>query len=243
MKSLRSLAMVTVLSGALAIPVQAQFAVIDIPNLIQTTLTALRALEQIANQVKQLENEAVMLTNEAKNLTGINYNVVNRLLATLGTIDRLMAQAQGLSLVLQQTQAQFAKQYPSAYPAGINNAAMAQDEYVRWKNSLEALRTAVNVQSQSNQNVDSDTASLTDLVHQSQSAEGALGALQATNQILALHARQFIQQQQLELSEGRATAMEQARAVAAQERARQVRLLFTAEGLAYAPQPVGGFGP
>jgi hypothetical protein len=37
--------------------------------------------------------------------------------------------------------------------------------------------------------------------------------------------------------------MEQARAVAAQARASQVRLLFTAGGLAYVPQPVGGFGP
>jgi len=120
---------------------------------------------------------------------------------------------------------------------------MAADAYIRWQNSLEALRTAVNVQSQSNQNFVSDTNSLSDLVAQSQNAAGALGALQATNQLLALHARQLIQQQQIELSQDRATAMEQARAVAAQERARQVRLLFTAGGVAYAPQPVGGFGP
>ena len=238
-----SMVIVAMLSGALAIPVHAQFAVLDIANLVQTTLTAIRSLEQISNQIKSLANEAVMLTNEAKNLTAIHYNVVNRLLAIFAETDRLLARAQGLSLVLQRTEAQFSQQYPTTYGPGVNNTQMAQDAYVRWQNSLEALRTAVNVQSQSNQSFASDANSLSDLVNQSQNAEGALGALQATNQLLALHARQLIQQQQLELSQGRATSMEQARAVAAQERARQVRQLFSAGGVAYAPQPVGGFGP
>jgi P-type conjugative transfer protein TrbJ len=243
MNRIGSIVAVTVLSCALTIPSPAQFAVIDIANLLQTTLTAARSLTQIANQIKSLENEAVMLINEAKNLTAINYNVVNRLLETFGNINQLLKQAQGLSLVLQQTEAQFTRLYPTAYAPGTNNAQMAQDAYVRWQNSLEALRTAVNVQSQSNASFASDTISLGDLVTQSQNAEGALGAIQATNQLLALHARQLIQQQQLALSQDRATAMEQARAVAAQERARQVRLLFTEAGLAYGPQVVGGFGP
>ena len=238
-----SIVAVTVLSCAISIPSPAQFAVIDVANLFQTTLTAARSLTQIVNQIKSLENEAVMLINEAKNLTAINYNVVNRLLATFGTINQLLQQAQGLSLILQRTEAQFSLQYPAQYPAGVNNAQMAKDAYVRWQNSLEALRTAVNIQSQSNTNFDSDTTSLSDLVTQSQNAEGALGAIQSTNQLLALHARQLIQQQQLALAQDRATAMEQARTVAAQERARQVRLLFTANWLAYAPQAVGGFGP
>jgi type IV secretion system protein TrbJ len=243
MKKLGSMLLVASLSCALALSAQAQFAVLDIANLVQTTLTAIRSLEQINNQLQSLANEAVMLTNEAKNLKALNFNVVNRLLAIFAQTDQLLAQARGLSLVLQRTQLQFSQQYPAAYGVGVNNAQMTQDAYVRWQNSLEALRTAVNVQSQSNQNFASDTNSLSDLVAQSQNAEGALGALQATNQLLALHARQLIQQQQIELSQGRATAMEQSRTVAAQERARQVRLLFTAGGVAYAPQPVGGFGP
>jgi P-type conjugative transfer protein TrbJ len=243
MKKIGSILTIALLSCALCIPAQAQFAVIDGANLIQTTLTAARSLEQIANQVRSLQNEALMLINEGKNLTSLNYNGVNRLLATLGTTNQLLAQAQGLSLLLQRTQTQFAQQYPRLYPAGVNNAQMAQDAYARWQNSLEALRTSVNVQSQSNQNFASDTTSLTDLVNQSQNAAGALGALQATNQLLALHARQLIGQQQLALAQDRATATEQARAVAAQARASQVRLLFTAGGVAYVPQPVGGFGP
>jgi len=243
MKPLRSKIVSTLMAFAIASPVCAQLAVIDPANLTQNTLTALRELQQVNNQIQQLANEAVMLTNEAKNLTAIRYNVVPRLLAILGTINQLLNQAQGLSLNLVQTQAQFAHQYPTMYPGGVNNTQMAQDAYVRWQNSLEALRTTVNIQSQSKQNFDSDQTSLSDLVTQSQNAEGALGAIQASNQLLALHARQFIQQQQLALAQDRATAMEQAREVAAQERSRQVRLLFTTDWLAYTPQPVGGFAP
>jgi P-type conjugative transfer protein TrbJ len=243
MKQLRSKILIGFVACAVALPVYAQLAVIDPANLVQNSLTALRELQQVNNEIQQLANEAVMLTNEAKNLTAINYNVVPRLLAILGTTNQLLNQAQGLSLNLAQTEAQFALQYPSMYPGGVNNTQMAQDAYVRWKNSLEALRTSVEIQSQSNQNFASDQTSLSDLVNQSQNAEGALGAIQATNQLLALHARQFIQEQELVLAQGRATAMEQAREVAAQERSRQVRLLFTADWLAYTPQAVGGFGP
>lgn len=52
---------------------------------------------------------------------------------------RRLAQAQGSSLALQRSQAQFAQQYPAAYGPGVNNAQMAQDAYVPWQNSLEHL--------------------------------------------------------------------------------------------------------
>ena len=67
---------------------------------------------------------------------------------------------------------------------------------------------------------------LTDLVGASQSAVGALQAAQATNQLLALQSRQLIQTQQLQAAQGRATALEQARGVAAEERAREQRRRF-----------------
>ena len=191
---MRSLWLASGLSLVLVIPAHAQWAVIDVPNLIQTTLTAIRSLQQINNQVQSLENEAVMLTNEAKNLKSLNFNALSRLLAIFSQTNQLLAQAQGLSLTLQRTQAQFAKLYPTAYGAGVTNTQMANDAYARWQNSLEALRTSVNIQSQSSQNFASDATNLSNLVTQSQNASGALSAQQATNQLLALQSRQLIQQ-------------------------------------------------
>jgi hypothetical protein len=59
-------------------PARAQWVVIDPANLLQTTLTALRALQQ-------LTNEAQMLENEAKNLKSLNFSSLSQLQATLAT--------------------------------------------------------------------------------------------------------------------------------------------------------------
>ena len=119
---------------------------------------------------------------------------------------------------------------------------MAGDARQRWRNSLEALRTATQVQSQAMQNFASDERALTDLVNRSQSATGALQAMQATNQLLALQSRQAIQAQQLQITQDRAAALEQARQVAVQERAREVRRRFMSSGTPYTPHTVNFYG-
>jgi P-type conjugative transfer protein TrbJ len=105
------------------------------------------------------------------------------------------------------------------------------------------LQSSVSMQAQSAQNFSSDQAVLATLVSQSQSAGGALQATQATNQLLALQIRQAVQDQQLHVTQERATALEQARAVAAEVRALAVRLQFTAQGANYTPQSVQFYGP
>ena len=221
---------------------RAQFVVVDPANLIQNTLAVLRMIDEINNQIQQLANEAVMLENEARNLEHLDFNTLNRLLDTLATIDALIAQGRGLSYDVQRTIGQFEEQYPNEYAHDVSNLKLAEDARVRWVNSLEALRTAVTVQSQAQHNMASDEGVLTDLVDRSQTAVGALQAIQATNQLLALQARQSVQFQQIQLAAARATAMEQSRSVAAKERSHQVRRNFTSDKANYTPQPVGGFG-
>jgi P-type conjugative transfer protein TrbJ len=240
---MKRLAFFTALLLALmtSIPARAQFVVIDPANLLQTTITAFRALSQIENQIQQLANEAIMLENEAKNLKGLNFSSLNRLLATLQATNQLLTQAQGLGFNLVRAETAFAQLYPVSYANSVTNAQMAQDSHQRWSNSLEAIRTSIQVQSQAQTNFAADQATLTDLVNQSQAAVGALQATQATNQLLALHARQMIAEQQLKITQDRATALEQARAVAAQERAREVRQQFNASGVPYTPS--GAFVP
>jgi len=221
---------------------QAQWVVIDPTNLVQNILTAARALQQINNQIQQLQNEAQMLTNQAKNLTSLPFSALNQLQSSLSATNQLLQQAQGLSLNLTQMETQFAQLYPAAYSASTSGSQMATDARTRWRNSLEALRTATKVQSQAVQNFASDEQTLTDLVNRSQSAVGALQATQATNQLLALQARQAIQAQQLQITQDRATALEQARQVAVQEHAREVRRRFHGAGTPYTSSPVNFYG-
>lgn len=213
----------------------AQWVVVDPTNLVQNILTAARALEQINNQIRSLQNEAQMLMNEARNLTSLDFSALNELRSALSATNQLIAQAQGLAFNVSQMETEFARLYPSAYTAGTSASQMALDARQRWTNSLEALRTATKVQSQAVQNFRSDEQTLTDLVNRSQSAAGALQAAQATNQLLALQSRQAMQAQQLQITQDRAAAVEQARQVAVQERAREVRRRFQGDGTPYTP--------
>jgi P-type conjugative transfer protein TrbJ len=216
--------------------------VFDASNFIQNMLTAARALEQINNQVEQLQNEAQMLSNQARNLQGLDFSVLSELRSTLAATNQLIQQAQGLAFNVSRMEEEFKRLYPESISAALSGAQMAGDARQRWRNSLEALRTATQVQSQAMQNFASDEEALTDLVNRSQSATGALQAMQATNQLLALQSRQAIQAQQLQITQDRATALEQARQVAVQERAREVRRRFMGSGTPYTPRSVNFYG-
>ena len=211
---------------SLVAPAQAQMAVFDPSNFVQNTLTATRTLSQIENQVRQLQNEAQMLINQARNLQELDFDSVNRLRETLARTEQLLDQAKGLAFEVSQAQGQFARLYPEQYDTAVSSGQLQSDALGRWSSSLEALRTAVQMQAQTMENAQADESVLTDLVGASQSAVGALQAAQATNQLLALQSRQLIQTQQLQAAQGRATALEQARGVAAEERAREQRRRF-----------------
>jgi P-type conjugative transfer protein TrbJ len=221
---------------------QAQWVVIDPTNLAQNILTAAHTLEQINNQIKQLQNEAQSLMNEARNLASLPFNVVNRLRSNLDTTRQLIGQARGLAFDIQNMDQQFAQLYPEQYAATVSGNRMFQDAHQRWQNTLQGLQTAMRMQAQVSQNLNQDEGVLADLVDQSQSATGALQAMQATNQLLALQAKQSIQTQQLQLTQGRAASLELARQAAAVERGREVTRRFLGNGTAYTPQSVNFYG-
>ncbi|KND59161.1 Conjugative transfer protein TrbJ [Candidatus Burkholderia verschuerenii] len=208
----RAVSVATVLAGALMMVTPADpIPVFDAANYVQNTLGAVRALQQIENQVRQLQNEAQSLVNQSRNLTSLPSNVTDRLRANLATTRQLITRAQGMAFDVQQTDADFARLYPQQYTAAVSGDQMVQDARARWQHMLTGLQTAMQMQSQVAQNLNSDEGVLADLVSRSQSATGALQAMQATNQLLALQAKQSIQSQQLQLTQDRAAALELAR--------------------------------
>jgi P-type conjugative transfer protein TrbJ len=221
---------------------RAQLAVFDPANFVQNSLTAARTLMEVNNQLKQLANEATMLINDARNLATLPFNIVAQLKQTLALTNQLIAQAQGIGFQLSQTNAQFGRFYPPSYASGITGFSMAQDSYQRWINSFFSLYTTLAMQSQAAQNLAADENALATLVSQSQGAIGIVQAAQATNQLLALHARQTIQEQQLRLTQDRTAALEHARTVVAETRAREVRHRFEGSGVRYTPQPINFYG-
>ena len=217
---------------------QAQWIVLDPTNLVQNTLTASRELEQIYNQIKQLQNEAKMLENQARNLTSLPSSVVGQLRANLALTQRLIDQAKGLAYDVARMDQDFARLYPEQYAASISGDQMYRDTQERWKNTLNGLQTAMQMQAQASKNLTDDEGVLADLVGKSQAAVGALQAMQSMNQLLALQAKQSIQTQRLQLTQDRAASLELARQAAANERGREVRRRFMGSGTPYTPYPV-----
>lgn len=239
-----SLSLAAVLTASLltASPAWGWRTVFDPSNYTQNTLTAVRTLQQINNQINQLQNEAQMLLNQARNLENLDFNIVSRLRSTLAATEQQIAQGQGLAYEVENLNREFARLYPEQYAATVSGDHMAQDARARWKNTLDGLHTAMRVQAQASQNLRDDESALADLVNQSQSAQGALQAMQATNQLLALQAKQTIQAQQLQITQDRAASLELAQQAAATERAREVRRRFQGTGTPYTPQAVDFYG-
>lgn len=221
---------------------KAQIAVFDASNFVENALTAARTLTQINNQILELQNEAKMLVNEALNLTSLPFNIVGQLRATLASTTQLINEAQGVAFRLREARAQFTRYYPEAYGVGTPGAFMAADAARRFEHAYEALRTAIDMQAQAAQNLGSDEDSLATLVRHSQDAVGILEAAQSTNQLLALQSRQLIQDQQLRLTQDRSSALERARHVVAEARAREVRRRFLGSGTPYTPRAINLYG-
>ncbi|MEO8453872.1 MAG: P-type conjugative transfer protein TrbJ [Sphingomicrobium sp.] len=220
-------------------PAAAQMTVFDPTNYSQNLLSAARALSQINNQIKSLQNEATMLTNMAKNLSRIDFPELQQLNQTLQQIDKLMGQAQGIDFKVDGLDAQFQR----LFPQGFNQALTGNQRVIESRNRLDtamaAFRRTMGVQSQVVGNVQADAEALSAIVGKSQGAEGSLQAQQATNQLLALAAKQQFQIQNLMAAQYRAEAIEQARRVQAEAEARAATTRFLGSGSAYSQLPPG----
>ena len=231
-----SFAIVGFVVGPCAAPARAQLTVFDPSNYSQTVLTAARSLQQINNQIKSLQNEATSLINQAKNLTRIGFPELQQLQATLQQIDRLMGQAQGIDFKIGNLDQQFRQLFPLSFNAALGGNAHVADAKTRLDTAMAAFRQTMAVQSQVAGAVQDDAGALAALVAKSQGAEGSLQATQATNQLLALAAKQQFQIQNLMAAQYRAEAIEQARRVQAESDARAATIKFLGSGSAYTPQ-------
>ena len=214
-------------------PAFAQWTVFDPSNYSQNILTAARTLQQINNQIRMLQNQAQSLINQAKNLTTISFPELQAINQTLQQINQLMAQAQGIQFHVAGLNQQFQTLYPTSF-----NAALTSDQHVvaarsRMATAMSAYQQTMTVQAGVIESAEADEASLAAIVARSQSAEGALQVGQATNQLLALIAKQQFQLEHLMAAQFRADTYQQAGRVQAQTDAQGAITKFLGSGTAY----------
>jgi type IV secretion system protein TrbJ len=214
---------------ALAIPV------FDPTNYTQNLLQAARALQQINQQIEQLQNEATIIQQGNKNLERIDFPQLDELTRTMQQIDRLMGQAQGIDFKTAQMDARFKRLYPGSAERLLKSDARLAEARKRLDAAMGAFQQTMGVQAQVVENVASDARILQAIVAKSQGAQGGLQAQQATNQLLALTAKQQFQLQNLMAAQFRSESMEAARRTQAETEAQAATAKFIGDGKAYTP--------
>ncbi|WP_395336847.1 P-type conjugative transfer protein TrbJ [Novosphingobium sp. BL-8H] len=209
--------------------------VYDPSNYAQNVLTAARALQQINNQIQSLQNQATSLANQAKNLTKVSFPELQALTQTLQKIDVLMGQAQGIQFKVSSASQQYASLYPDAFSQSLKLDSQVTAARTRLDTEVSSYHHTVTMQAQIAENVETDMTTLSALVERSQGAEGSLQAQQATNQLLALTAKQQFQIQQLMAAQYRAQAITEANRAQAAAEAQAATAKFLGTGTAYTP--------
>lgn len=222
--------------GLASAPAHAQFGgiVYDPTNYASNVLQAARALEQINNQIQSLQNEATSLLNEARNLTSLPLSQLAELQGQFQRTQQLLGQAQRLAYNVQNIDSMFQQKYRGTNLSG-SDRALVDDAKSRWENSVASFEDALKVQAGVVGNIDGSRQTLDRLVTASQSADGALQAAQAGNQLVALQSQQLADLTALVAAQGRAQALDMAQRAAGQAQAREQLRRFLTPGVGYQP--------
>ena len=223
------------LAGPVAQRAQAM-PVFDSANYSQNLLTAARTLQQINQQIQSLQNEAQMLVNQERNLARIDFPELDRLRGKLGEIDRLMGQAQGIDFRVGRLDERYRQLFPGSAGEVLTRDRRLALAKQRLDNEMAAFRQTMEVQSRIVENVQDDAKELAAIVARSQGAEGSLAAQQATNQLLALAAKQQFQLQTLMAAQFRKDSLEASRRTESAREARERTNRFLGDGKAYTPK-------
>ncbi len=229
-------ASVAVLALATAgVPARAQWIVFDPTNFSQNVLTAARELQQVNNEIQSLENQATMLINQARNLASQPYSALAQLEQSITQTEQLLLQAQRIAYSVAAIDQAFTQTYPQAYSSSPSSQQLLAGAQTRWQNSLAGFQDAMHVQAGAVQNLDSTRTQINALISASQSATGALQAVEAGNQLTALQTKQLADLTAVMAAIARAQSLEGARNVENQLQAQQQLSNFLNYGPGYQP--------
>lgn len=240
LQTLASAGAIALAVSFVALPSFAQVVVFDPNNYAQNVLTAVRALQQINNQITSLQNQAQMLINQARNLASLPYSSLQQLQQSIQRTQLLLNQAQRIAYDIKQIDHAFSTTYAPA-SAGVTDQALVSNAQARWQTSVGALQDALRVQAGIVGNLDTNRVQMSALVTSSQSATGALQATQAGNQLIALQAQQLADLTAAVVAQGRAASLEAAQRTSAQDQGREQLRRFLAPGAGYQPTAIRMF--
>lgn len=183
---------VTVLAVWIGAGVQeskAQLVVVDPTNLVQNIISALQNTQAVLNQIVQLSHEVQSLAYQAQNLQQMppaaSANVMTQYTSQFGQLVAAMQAINGIA----QDVAILTNRYNATYPntalaQGPLSTANVMSQLTGWlTQSRSVYQGAYNTQAQVMASLPSDTSNVQSLLKTSGSSSGALGAIQAGNQL------------------------------------------------------------
>ena len=154
---------------------------------------------------------------------------------------QLLGQAQGVIYDIGNIQSQFQQLYPNGYSGSTSSAQLIANAQTRWQNTLSSFQDALKTQATVVGNLNTTQTQAGALVSSSQGATGALQAMQAGNQLLALQSQQLADVTALLAAQGRAQSLQGAQTAAAEAQAQEQLRRFIAPGPGYHPTTITMF--
>lgn len=168
---------------------KAQLVVVDPSNLVENIISALQNTQTVLNQITQISHQVQSLAYQAQNLQQMppaaSANVMNQYTTQFGKLVTAMQAINGIA----QDVAILTNRYNATYPntalaQGPLSTATVMSQLTGWlAQSRSVYQGAYNTQAQVMASLPADTANVQSLLKTSGSSPGALGAIQAGNQL------------------------------------------------------------
>lgn len=195
-----SLGVVLVALALLATPIatMGQMAVIDAANLAQTTISALKALESVINEVQMIANQVKQIENMIQNTQNLGRGVWdNDALPRLLRLGQIIEQEQAVVYTMANVDGLFRQRYP-----GYRPVAEWSREYDSWtRTTLDTLRGVLSSVRLHAEDFATEQARIQVLQRLSDSAEGRMQALQLGNMMAGEQLQQLVKLRQLMMAQ------------------------------------------
>jgi type IV secretion system protein TrbJ len=175
----------------------AQAIVLDLTNLIQNTISALKAVESVINEVQMIANQIKQIENMVQNTSTYSGVWDQDALPRLNRLGQIIEQEQAIAYSMAGMERVFRERYPGYRP--VTDWATAYDQWTR--TTLDTLRgTLAAVRLHADDFADEQRRIQT-LTALSDGAEGRMQAIQAGNMLAAEQIQQLAKLRQLMMAQ------------------------------------------
>jgi len=169
--------------------------VLDLTNLIQNTISALKAVESVINEVQMIANQVKQ--NMVQNTSTYNGVWDQEALPRLNRLGQIIEQEQAIAYAMAGMERVFRERYPGYRP--LTDWATAYDQWTR--TTLDTLRGTLSAVRLHADDFADEQRRIQTLTSLSDSAEGRMQALQAGNMLAAEQIQQLAKLRQLMMAQ------------------------------------------